>query len=161
MLARIETLLTRCRRAIEPLLPGIRERLSDSENANMGPALLEQLEQARKAGLFPFTSSNYEKSKQAIDKLSNNDARSLIRKALAFIPPEASATVEAQLATWATLNMEHLLNVQEAIDYLDRTFRELERAADAQLKNTGGGDISVMLAGLQSDLEQIVREQDH
>ena len=160
MLTRIETLLTRCRTAIEPLLPGIRERLSDSENANLGPALMEQLGQARQAGLFPLTTSNYEQSKQAIDKLSNNDARSLIRQALAFTPPAATAKIEARLATWATLNMEHLLNVQEAIDYLDRTFRELERAADAQLKNTGGGDIGVMLAGLQSDLEQIVQEQD-
>jgi hypothetical protein len=160
MLTRVETLLTRCRTAIEPLLPGIREHLSESENASLGPTLLEQLEQARKAGLFPVPSSNYEQSKQAINKLSSDSARSLIRKALAFVPPEATAKVEAQLVTWATLDMEHLLNVQEAIGHLDKTFNELERAADAHLKNTGGGDISGMLAGLQSDLEQIVQERE-
>jgi hypothetical protein len=160
MLTRIETLLTRYQAAIQPVLPGIRERLSDSEKASLGPALLEQLEQARKAGLFPFTSSTYEQSRQAVDKLANDDARSLISQALNFIPPEATAKVEARLASWATLNMEHLLNVQEALDHLDKTIRELARAADTQLENTGGGDIGEMLAGLQSDLEEIVREQD-
>jgi hypothetical protein len=160
MLTRIETLLTRCRTTIQPLLPGIRARLSDSENANLGPALLGQLEQAHKAGLFFFTSSTYEQSKQAVDKLSNDDARSLIRQVMDFTPPEASAKVEKRLATWATLNMEHLLNVHEAIDHLDKTFGELERAADAQLKSTGGGDVGEMLASLQGDLEEIVKEQN-
>jgi hypothetical protein len=161
MLTRFEILLTRCKNAIQPLLPGLQERLNDSANVSLGPVLLEQLEQARKAGLFPFiTSSSYAQSKQAVEKLSNDDARSLVRKALAFTPPQASATVEAQLATWATLDMEHLLNVQEAIDHLDKAFKELERAVDAQLRNTGGEDIGVMLAGLRSDLEEIIKEQD-
>lgn len=160
MLTRIEILISRFRSAIEPLLPVIRECLSDSENASLGPTLLEQLEQARKAGLFPVQSSNYAQAKQAVDKLSSDDARSLIRKALAFTIPDSSERVEVRLATWASLNMEHLLNVQEAVGHLDKTFKELERAADAQLRNTGGGEISEMLAGLQSDLEQIIREQD-
>lgn len=160
MLTRVETLLTRCRAAIQPLLPAIRERLSDSENVSLGPALLEQLEQARKAGLFPFTSTTYEQAKQAVEKLVNDEARSLIRHALDFTPPEATAKIEARLATWASLDMEHLLNVQEATDYLDKAFKELERAVETQLKSTGGGDIGVMLADLQSDLEQIVQEQD-
>ncbi|MBM3272508.1 ATP-binding protein [Candidatus Kaiserbacteria bacterium] len=160
IITRIETLLTRCQTAIQPLLPAIQEKLGDSVNAGLGTTLLEQLEQARKAGLFPVPSSNYEQSKKAVDKLSSDAARSLIRKAMAFIPPEVSATVETRLATWATLNMKYLLDVKEAIDHLDKTFKELERAADAQLKNTGGGDISEMLACLQSDLEQIVQEQE-
>lgn len=160
LLTRIETLLSRCRTAIEPLLPGIRERLSDSENASLGLALLEQLEQARKAGLFPFTSTTYEQTKQAVAKLSNDDARALIRQALDFTPPEVTAKVEARLVAWATLNMEYLLYVKEAVDHLDKTFNELERAAEAQLKNTGGGDITEMMASLQSDLEQIIQEQD-
>lgn len=160
MLTRVETLVTRCRTAIQPLLPAIQERLRDSENASLGPALLGQLEQARKAGLFPFTSTSYEQAKHAVEKLSNDDARGLIRQTLDFTPPEVTTKIEAQLATWATVNMEQLLNVQEAIEHLDKTFKELERAADAQLKNTGGGDIGQMLADLQSDLEQIVQEQD-
>ncbi|MCX7166619.1 MAG: protein DpdH [Rhodocyclales bacterium] len=160
MLTRIETLLTRYRTAIEPLLPGIREHLNDSENASLGAALLEQLEQARKAGLFHHTSMTYDQTKQAAAKLSNDDARALIRQALDFTPPEATAKVEARLMAWATLNMEQLVNVQEGIDHLEKTFKELERAAEAQLKNTGGGDISEMLTGLQSDLELIVQEQD-
>lgn len=159
MLARMETLLSRCRTAIEPLLPGIRECLSDGDNSSLGATLLDLLEQARKAGLFPVQSSNFAQAKHAVDKLSSDDARNLIRKALAFATPDASDRVEARLAAWATLDMEHLLNVKEAIDHLDKTFKELERAADAQLTNTGGGNISEMLAGLQSDLEQIVKEQ--
>lgn len=160
MLTRVETLLTRCRTAIQPLLPAIRERLSDCGDASVSPALLEQLEEARKSGLFPFTSTTYEQSKQAVEKLANDDARSLIRQALDFTPPEATAKIETRLAIWATLNVEQLLNVQEAIDHLHKTFKELDRAAEAQLRNTGAGDIGQMLAGLQSDLEQIVLEQD-
>lgn len=160
MFTRVETLLNRCRTAIQPLLPAIRERLSDCENVNLGHALLEQLELARKAGLFPFTSTTYEQTKQAVEKLVSDEARSLIRQALDFTPPEATAKIEARLAAWATLSMEHLLNVQESIEHLDKTLKELERAAEAQLKSTGGGDISQMLADLQSDLEQIVEEPD-
>jgi len=160
MLTRIETLLTRYRTSIEPLLPGIREHLSDSKNASLGAALLEQLEQARNAGLFHHTSTTYEQTKQAVAKLSNDDARALIRQALDFTPPDATAKVEARLMAWATLNMEQLVNVQEGIDHLEKTFKELERAAEVQLKNAGGGDISEMLTGLQSDLELIAQEQD-
>ena len=160
MITRIEILLSRCRSAIEPLLPGIRECLNDGESASLASALLEQLEQARKAGLFPVQSSNYEQAKQAVEKLSSEDARNLIRKALAFNTPDESQTVEARLATWASLDMEHLLIVKEAMDHLDKTLKELERAVDAQLRSTGGGDISAMLADLQSDLEQIVREYE-
>jgi hypothetical protein len=160
MLTRVETLLVRCRNAVQPLLPVIRERLSDFENTSLGPALLEQLEQAHKAGLFPFTSSTYEQSKQAVDRLSNDDARGLIHQAMEFNLPEDSSKVEQRLATWSVLNMEHLLKVHEAVDYLDRTFNELERAADAQIKNTGKGDIGEMLAGLQSELQAIVKEQE-
>ncbi len=159
MLTRIEILLARCQNAIQPLLPGIREHLSDCENASLGLALQERLEQARKAGLFPFTSTTYEQAKQAVRKLSNEDARALIRQALDFTPPEATAKVEARLMTWATLNMEQLVNVQEGIDRLEKTFKELERAVEAQLRNTGGGDISEMLTNLQSDLELIAQEQ--
>lgn len=160
MLTRIETLLTHCRTAIQPLLPAIREHLSDSDKASLGPVLLEQLEQARNTGLFHLTSTTYDQTKQAVEKLSNDDARALIRQALDLTLPDTTARIEARLATWAALNMEHLLNVQEAINHLDKTFKELERAAEAQIRNTGGGDISQMLAGLRSDLEEIVQEQD-
>lgn len=159
MLTRIERLLSRYKAATEPLLPGIRELLGGSESAIPGQELLEQLEQARKEGLFPYISSTYEQGRRAVEQLASAEVRGLIRKAFDFEPPEQSATIEVRLATYATLDEVNLLKVHEAIKYLDQTLKELDRAADVQLKNTGGGDISEMLAGLQSDLEQIVQEQ--
>jgi hypothetical protein len=157
MITRIESLLNRFQTAIPPLLPPIRERLTAADGENLAPMVLIQLERALKAGLFPWTFTNYEQSKQAVETLGSNDSRALIRQVLKFSPPDPSARVETRLATWASLNLEQLLSVHEAIEHLDRTLRELERAAELQIANTGGGDVGEMLTALQSDLEQIVQ----
>jgi len=161
VLNRIESLLKRFANAVEPVLPRIRDRLSDCENANPAPALLEHLEQARKAGLFPLISTgSYDEAKRAVEKLSTEEARQLIRQALSFKAPDPQSSVEARLLAWSALNMEQVVTVNDALVHLDKVLPELERAADAKLSSLGGGDIGAMLAGLQSDLEEIVKEQD-
>jgi hypothetical protein len=159
MLTRIDSLLERFKLAVQPLLPKLQAHLSDGDNASLGPALLQQLEHARRAGLFPHTSTTYEQTKQSVEKLWSDDARDFIRQALDFTPPEATAKVEARIVVWASLNMEQVVKVQEGINHLDDTFKELERAVEAKIRNAGGGDISEILAGLKRDLELIVQEQ--
>jgi hypothetical protein len=158
MLTRIESLLERFQLAVQPLLPKLQSHLSDDDSASLGASLLQQLEHARRVGLFVHTSTTYEQTKQAVEKLSNDEARAFIRQALAFTPPEATAKVEARIVAWASLNMEQVVRVQEGIKHLDETFKELERAVEAKIKNAGGGDISEILASLTRDLEFIMRE---
>lgn len=161
VLSRIEPLLKRFSAAVEPVLPMIRERLSDCENTNPAPRLLEQLEQARKVGLFSFiTTGSYSEAKRAVERLSTEEARQLVRQALSFKAPDPESPIETRLLAWSALNLEQVVTVNDALGLLDKVLPDLERAADVQLSNLGGGDIVAMLTGLQSDLEEIVKEQD-
>lgn len=156
---RIEGLLKRYSAATKLALPKIREHLGDWEGASAASQLLEQLQQAQRGGLFAFiTSFDFEQSKRAVETLSSEEARELIRQALAFNEPNPQSSIEARLLAWSALNMQQLVAVTDAFTLLDRVVSDLDRAVDTQLRNLGGGDVRAMLTGLQADLETITNE---
>lgn len=156
---RVEGLLKRYSAATTHVLPTIRERLSDWEGAGPTTQLLEQLQQAQKAGLFALiTSGSFEQCKRAVETLSGEEARQLIRQALAFNEPDPQSSIETRLLAWSALNMRQLVAVSDALALLDRVLPDLNRAADSQLSTLGGADIGAMLTGLQTDLEAIAKE---
>jgi hypothetical protein len=158
---RVETILNRYSSATDLVLPRWCERFSDWEGASSATGLLEQLQGAHKAGLFAFISSgNFEQSKRAVETLSREEARNIIRQALEFKAPDPQASIEARLLAWSALNMQQLVAVEDALNLLDKVMPDLERAVDTQLRNLGGGDIGVTLAGLQADLGAITKEVD-
>jgi len=157
--SRVEGLLKRYSAATTHVLPTIRERLSDWEGAGPATQLLEQLQQAQRAGLFALiTSGSFEQSKRAVETLSGEEARQLIRQAVAFKEPDSQSSIETRLLAWSALNMRQLVAVSDALALLDRVLRDLDRAADSQLSTLGGADIGAMLTGLQTDLEAITKE---
>ncbi len=156
---RVEALLKRYSSATDIVLQRIRERLSDWEGASSATLLLEQLQQAQKAGLFAFISSgSFEQSKRAVQTLSGEEARHFIRQALSFKEPDPHSSIENRLLAWSALNMQQFVAIAEALTSLDKVLPDLNRAADTQLRNLGGGDIKDMLTGLQADLEAITKE---
>ena len=159
---RVEALLKRYSTATEVVLPRIREQLGDWEGASPAALLLEQLQQAHKAGLFAFISSaSFEQSKRAVETLCGEEARHLIRQVLAFKEPEPQSSIEVRLVLWSALNMQQLIAVGGRFDpCYRRVLPDLDRAADTQLGNLGGGDIEAMLTGLQADLEAISTESE-
>ncbi len=157
--SRVEGLLKRYSAATTHVLPTIRERLSDWEGAGPATQLLEQLQQAQKAGLFALIASgSFEQSKRAVETLSSEEARQLIRQALAFKEPDPQSSIETRLLAWSALNMRQLVAVSDALALLDRVLPDLDRAANSQLSTLGGADIGAMLTGLQTDLEAITKE---
>lgn len=157
--SRVEVLLKRYSTATTHVLPTIRDRLSDWEGAGPATQLLEQLQQAQKAGLFALiTSGSFEQSKRAVETLSGEEARQLIRQALAFKEPDPQSSIETRLLAWSALNMRQLVAVSDALALLDRVLPDLDRVADSQLSTLGGADIGAMLTGLQTDLEAITKE---
>jgi hypothetical protein len=157
--SRVEVLLKRYSAATTHVLPTIREGLSDWEGAAPATQLLEQLQQAQKAGLFALiTSGSFEQSKRAVETLSAEEARQLIRHALAFKEPDPESSIETRLLAWSALNMRQLVAVSDALALLDKVLPDLDRAADSQLSTLGGADIGAMLTGLQTDLEAITKE---
>jgi AAA domain len=157
--SRLEGLLKRYSAATTHVLPTIRERLSDWEGAGPATQLLEQLQQAQRAGLFALiTSGSFEQSKRAVETLSADEARQLIRQALAFKEPDPESSIETRLLAWSALNMRQLVAVSDALVLLDRVLPDLDRAADSQLSTLGGADIGAMLTVLQTDLESITKE---
>jgi hypothetical protein len=156
---RVVVLLKRYSAATTHVLPTIRERLSDWDGAGPATQLLEQLQQAQKAGLFALiTSGSFEQSKRAVETLSGEEARQLIRQALAFKEPDPQSSIETRLLAWSALNMQQLVAVSDALALLDRVLPDLDRAADSQLSTLGGSDIGALLTGLQTDLEAITKE---
>jgi len=157
--SRVEGLLKRYTAATTQVLPKIHDRLSDWEGAGPATQLLEQLQQALKAGLFALiTSGSFEQSKRAVETLSGEEARQLIRQALAFKEPDPQASIEARLLAWSVLNMQQLVAVNDALALLERVLPDLDRAIDSQLSSLGGADIGAMLTGLRTDLEAITKE---
>jgi hypothetical protein len=157
--SRVEALLKRYSTATNNVLPTIRDRLNDWEGASPATQLLEQLQQAQKAGLFALiTSGSFEQSKRAVETLSGEEAHQLIRQALAFKEPDAESSIETRLLTWSALNMRQLVAVSDALALLDKVLPNLNQAADSQLNTLGGADIEAMLTDLQTDLEAITQE---
>lgn len=156
---RVAALLKRYSEAANLVLPKIRERLSDWEGAGPAGRLLEQLQQAQKAGLFALiTSGSFLQSKRAVETLSREEARQLIHQALVFKEPDPQSSIESRLVAWSALNMQQLVDVSDAVALLDRVMPDLDRAADSQLSTLGGADIGAMLTGLRTDLEAITKE---
>jgi len=158
MLSRIDSLLTRYRNAVEPLVPTIKELVGEDGEVVIGPLLLEQIEKARNAGSFPQSICTSAEAKKAIEQIGTAEAKVLMRQALSFEAPAATASVEARLAGWSLLDVEQLVKVHGALTLLNRVLQGIEREIDSQLLASGGGDIGAMLAALQQDLGQAARE---
>lgn len=158
---RVEALLKRYSAATADVLPTICKRLSDWEGVDSANKLLDQLQQAQKAGLFALIkSASFEQSKRAVETMSSAEARQFIPQALAFNQPSPQLSIETRLLAWSVLNMRSLVAVSDSLALLDKVLPDLERAVDSQLSAIGGGDIGAMLAGLQTDLEAIAKESE-
>lgn len=158
MLSRVESLLTRYRGAVEPLAPTIKALIGDDGNVNIGPPLLAQVEQARSTGSFPQAICSSTEAKKAIEQLSTPQAKSLMRQALSFEAPVASASVETRLAGWASLDVGQLVTVHDALTLVEKVLQGIEREIDSKLMASGGGDIGAMVLALRQDLLQASQE---
>lgn len=159
MLSRIQSLLTRYRTAVEPLVPTIRALIGEGGDVNIGPSLLEQIEQARDTGAFPQSICSSTEAKKAVEQLCTAAARSLMRQALSFEMPAVTASIEACLAEWSSLDVEQVVKVHGALTLLDKVLRGIEREIDSKLLAVGGGDIGAMVTALQQDLLQATQEK--
>jgi len=160
MLSRIESLLTRYRNAVEPLVPAIKELVGEGEDVNIGPQLLDQIEQARSAGSFPVSVCSSAEARKAVEHLGTAEAKSLMRQALAFEAPGPADSIGARLAVWSSIDVEQLVKVHKALTLLDRVLQGIEREIDSKLLACGGGDIGAMVAALQSDLMQATAPEE-
>lgn len=158
MLTRIESLLTRYRNAVEPLLPTIKALIGGIDDINFGPQLLEQLADARNAGSFPQSVCAYNEARTTIEQIGTTEAKTLMRRALSFESPAHTASVESRLATWSLFDVEQVARVHGALTLLDKVLQGIEREIDSKLKAIGGGDVGAMVAALQDDLEQVTQK---
>ncbi len=158
MLSRIESLLTRYRNAVEPLIPTIQALIGETGDVNLGPPLLEQVEEARNAGSFPQSVCTSNDARKAIEQIGTAEAKNLMRRALSFESPDSTASVENRLAAWSLIDVEQLVKVHDALILLDKVLQGIEREIDSKLKAIGGGDVGAMVAALQEDLELVTQK---
>jgi hypothetical protein len=159
MLSRIDTLLTRYRNAVEPLVPAVKMLIGEDGDVDIGPPLLAHIEQARSAGCFPQSVWTSADARKATEHLGTAEAKSLVRQALSFEAPASSASVEVRLACWSSLDIEQLVKVHAALTLLDKVMQGIEREVDAKLLSVGGGDVGVMVLDLQQDLVEATQEE--
>lgn len=158
MLSRIESLLTRYRNAVEPLIPTIQALIGGTGDVNLGPPLLEQVEEARNAGSFPQSVCTSNDARKAIEQIGTAEAKNLMRRALSFESPDSTASVENRLAAYSLIDVEQLVKVHDALILLNKVLQGIEREIDSKLKAIGGGDVGAMVAALQEDLELVTQK---
>lgn len=158
MLSRIESLLTRYRNAVEPLIPTIQALIGETGDVNLSPPLLEQVEEARNAGSFPQSVCTSNDARKAIEQIGTAEAKNLMRRVLSFESPDSTASVENRLAAWSLIDVEQLVKVHDALILLDKVLQGIEREIDSKLKAIGGGDVGAMVAALQEDLELVTQK---
>lgn len=157
--ARINTLIARWRFAIEGMVGRIRTVVGTDSDGNLVQPLLALMMNANKMGLIPTDNFSFHKAKRELDSLAEEPARSHLRRAIVFVVPGDEVTVNKRLAAWAEWDVQALRKTVDALNYLDSLVQAIEREAKAALKSSGGGDVAATVKKLQSDLDDLAREE--
>ncbi|MDM4769072.1 protein DpdH [Solimonas sp. SE-A11] len=155
--ARAPALVNRYRMAVEAMVPKIASFIGSDAEEGIVQSLRDLVGKGHKMGVFPgdFTLA---RAKRELDFLSEDAAKAILRRVAAFTPPTEDASLHKRLASWAEWDIPVLRKVLEALGYLNDLLQALERAAKAELRNLGGGDVAAAVAKLKSDLEVLAKE---
>ena len=157
--SRIGGLLTRLRNVVDGHVPTVKALVGDDADVSMVLPLRQHISKIRQAGLFPTGICSASEADKAVDLLGTDEAKSVMRHALSFNPPDPARSPDVQLAGWAVLDTAMLVNVHGALNLLDKVLKESERMVAAQLEAIGGGELGAMVQELQHGLAEVSQEE--
>lgn len=150
--SRLEALISRYRAVVDAMVPAVKSLVGSDADVNIAALLRELVARTRKAGLFPSGEFSGAEIDRVLDALASEDSRRVVRRAVAFETPDASRSVEFQLAGWASIDVQGLVASFKALTLLDRLVQAIQRAAAAELESSGGASSAAALTRLQDDL---------
>lgn len=154
--ARLNTLITRYRSTIEGLVNKIVAVVgTEAPTTGLVPALEALVTSAHKASLIPSDGFSLAQAKRELALLGEETVQAQLRRVPTFAVPGDDATPHKQLATCAEWDIRSLGKTVDALDYLERMTKAIEREAKAALKASGGGDIANAVTQLQTDLAEL------
>jgi hypothetical protein len=153
--ARLQLVVTRHGNAVKSLGPGVVELAGPAFDAAVPTALKGVLSNARVAGVLASQGTNMAEIERSIAWIETPEARDFLRVLRDFSEPAAADTLQAQLATWARVDVVLLGMAHQALDGIATLAKATQRNATAQLRAEGGADVAEKLAQLITSLRSL------
>lgn len=153
--ARLNTLITRYRSTVEGLVNMVVTLAGPEAPNGLVNALEVLVTDANKSSLIPPDGFSLAQARRELALLADETAQAHLRRASTFAVPGDDATPHKQLTIWAEWDVRSLRKTVDALDYFERLIKGIEREAKAALMASGGADIAVAVAQLQTDLAEL------
>lgn len=153
--ARLQSVVMRHGNAVKSLRPGVVELMGTSFDAAVPTVLKAVLSTARVAGVLASQVTNMAEIERSIAWMDTAEARDFLRGLREFSEPGADDTLQAQLATWAKVDVLLLGRAHHALDSVATLLRATQRNATAQLRAEGGADVAEKMTQLITSLRSL------
>jgi hypothetical protein len=153
--ARLQSVVMRHGNAVRSLRPGVLELAGPAFDAGVPAALKAVLSVSRKAGILASQGTNMAEIERSIAWMETPDARDFLRGLREFSEPGADDSLQAQLATWAKVDVVLLGTANHVLNSVATLIRATQRNATAQLRAEGGADIAEKMGQLVTKLRSL------
>lgn len=154
-IARLPQVVTRQANAVKSLRPGVLELAGPAFDSAVPAALKGVIAKARIAGVLASQSSNMSEIQRALEWLETIEAKDFLRGLQDFSEPSADDTLQAQLATWAKVDVILLGKAHQALQSMSALITASQRNASAQLRAEGGADVAEKMRQLIESLRTL------
>jgi hypothetical protein len=155
---RLKTLVSRYTGVLEKRLPIIQRVVGPNPEVSLVVPIKELLSEAKRSGTLASVDYSPTAVERALAFLASDVARSVLRHASSFSAPDAARSAEFQLAACTEIELASLRTTTEALETLEALVTRIQRAADSQLKASGGGDVADALNSLRTSLTALAEE---
>ncbi|NNU44778.1 hypothetical protein HK415_18860 [Ramlibacter sp. B156] len=152
---RLQSVVTRLGNAVRSLRPGVLELAGPTFDAGVPAALNAVVSSARKAGVLASQCTNMAEIERSIAWMETPDAREFLRALSDFSEPGADDTLQAQLTTWAKVDVVLLGTANHALNSVAALVKATQRNATAQLRAEGGADVAEKMGQLIKNLRSL------
>ena len=155
---RLRTLVSRYTGVLDKRLPTIQRLVGPNPEISLVAPIKELLAEAKRSGTLASVDYSPTVVDRALGFLASDTTRSVLRHASSFSAPDAARSAEFQLATCTEIELTSLRTVTDALETLEALVTRIQRAADSQLKASGGGDVADALNSLRASLTALADE---
>ena len=154
-ITRLPQVVTRQGSAVKSLKAGVLELAGPAFDSAVPTALKAVIAKARIAGVLASQNSNMSEIERAIEWLETTEAKDFLRGLQDFSEPTADDTLQAQLATWAKVDVILLGKAHQALQSVSTLIHASQRNATAQLRAEGGADVAEKMRLLIASLRTL------
>ena len=155
---RLKTLVSRYTGVLDTRLAVIQRIAGSNPEISLVAPIKELIAEAKRSGTLASVEYKAAAVDRALGFLASDTARSVLRHASTFSTPDPTRSAEFQLATCTEIELTSLRTTTDALETLEVLVTRIQRAADSQLKASGGGDVADALNSLRANLTALAEE---